>query len=410
MKIVLSHPTGNENLRAVASGLIDENMLYSFNTTVATFPGNIFDRLGSFSLFAEFKRRCYEQRLQPFTKARPMFELIRTAAPKIKLGALTRHETGLFSIDAVYQRLDKRVAAGLKSAKKNGADAVYAYEDGAFYSFLAAKQLGLQCLYDLPIGYWGAARRILGEERERWPDWAPTLTGFADSDLKLAHKDKELLLADRIFVASTFTASTLNDFPSKLARVEVIPYGFPAVSDTREYLATKNRPIKLLFVGGLSQRKGIAYLFAAVKKLSKYVELTVVGNKPINTCLVLDEELKNHRWIPSLPHDKVLSLMRQHDVLIFPSLFEGFGLVITEAMAQGTPVITTDRTAGPDIISNGKNGWLIEAGSTEKLVEAIENIVRRPELIEAVGRSASETAKKRPWVAYGEELCRAIIH
>ena len=50
--------------------------------------------------------------------------------------------------------------------------------------------------------------------------------------------------------------------------------------------------------------------------------------------------------------------MKEHDVLIFPSLFEGFGLVITEAMAQGTPVITTDRTAGPDVISDNENGCL----------------------------------------------------
>ena len=52
--------------------------------------------------------------------------------------------------------------------------------------------------------------------------------------------------------------------------------------------------------------------------------------------------------------------MREHDVFVFPSLFEGFGLVITESMSQGTPVITTDRTAGPDLIKNDENGWLLK--------------------------------------------------
>ena len=101
--------------------------------------------------------------------------------------------------------------------------------------------------------------------------------------------------------------------------------------------------------------------------------------------------------------------MREHDVLVFPSLFEGFGLVITEAMSQGTPVITTDRTAGPDLITHGENGWLIKAGSTEDLQQAIEALIGKPDVIAANGRAAMETAKKRPWEKYGQELSDAIV-
>ena len=99
--------------------------------------------------------------------------------------------------------------------------------------------------------------------------------------------------------------------------------------------------------------------------------------------------------------------MRQHDVLVFPSLFEGFGQVITEAMAQGTPVITTERTAGPDIIEHEKNGWLVNAGSAEAITAILEQLLLRPQLIEAVGGQACETAKKRPWRTYQEEIARA---
>ena len=100
--------------------------------------------------------------------------------------------------------------------------------------------------------------------------------------------------------------------------------------------------------------------------------------------------------------------MQNADVLLFPSLFEGFGLVITEAMSQGTPVITTDRTIGPDIIRHNENGWIIDAGSTEAIVEAIENILAdRRQLID-VGKSAMETARLRPWSRYGEELAIAL--
>jgi len=410
MKVIISHPTGNAFFRAAADGLYQADMLSGLRTTVATFPGNVFDRLSAFGPFSEFKRRRYNPELRGLTKAWPLHELGRIAASKIDLQNLIKQEIGIFSVDGVYRDLDKRVAASLKNMAKNSTDAVYAYEDGALYSFREAKKLQMQCLYDLPIGYWRTAKRLLELEYDRWPEWRPTLISFGDSEAKLARKDEELLLADKIFVASAFTASTLKDYPGKLAPIEVIPYAFPPVVGSREYVsASGSKPLKILFVGGLSQRKGIADLFAAAENLKKYVELTVVGKKISNEpCPALDQALAKHRWIPSLPHDAVLKLMHEHDVLVFPSLFEGFGLVITEAMSQGTPVITTDRTAGPDLIRHGENGWLVEAGSTVALQNAIENLIQKPEQIAEVGRAAMLSAAKRPWKVYGEELVEAI--
>lgn len=408
MKVILSHPTGNSFVRAAAIGLLNADMLAAFYTTVAAFPGNIFDRLGGFSPLSELRRRSYDDSLAPLTDAWPWYELGRFAASKAGLNNLIRHETGIFSVDGVYRNLDRRVANDLKTKFKK-VDAIYAYEDGALSSFQVAKQSNMQCLYDLPIGYWRTARKLLDAERDRWPDWVPTLTGFGDSEAKLANKDEELHLADRIFVASSFTASTLNDFPGKLAPIKVIPYAFPQVTETRDYKSVNGRPIKLLFVGGLSQRKGIANLFAAVDAFGKRVKLTVIGLKASDNCPVLDEALVKHTWIPSLSHTEILKVMREHDVLIFPSLFEGFGLVITEAMSQGTPVITTDRTAGPDLINHDENGWLVKAGSTEALKMAIENILQNPIIIAQAGRSAMELAKKRSWEIYGQELAQAIL-
>jgi len=409
MKVLISHPTGNSFFRAAAEGLADADMLGGFATTVATFPNNTFDKLSKIGPFAEFKRRQYSPVLQPFAKTWPLRELGRMAALKTGFKKLIRHETGVFSVDGVYKNLDKHIAASLKNKPQQGLDTVYAYEDGALLSFREAKGLGIRCIYDLPIGYWRSARKLLELELNRWPDWAATLTNFKDSEAKLANKDEELRLADAIFVASSFTASTLNDFPGNLAPIEVIPYGFPSVGAERIYTEfSGDTQLKLLFVGGLSQRKGIADLFAAVEAIGDRVTLTVVGHKASDNCPALDAALAKHRWIPSLPHAEVLKLMREHDVLVFPSLFEGFGLVITEAMSQGTPVITTDRTAGPDLIKDGENGWLIEAGSTKALQIAIEKLLEHPEKIAEVGKAAMDTARSRPWKVYGEEFARAI--
>lgn len=410
MKILMSHPTGNANVRAAAMGFSKAGILGELNTAIAMFPGTLLDRLSTINAFSQLRRRRFDPVLKNVTKTFPWSEVGRLVASKAGLRSLTKHEAGIFCVDAVYQNMDRRVMKRLDKVCKKGIQGVFAYEDGALQSFLKAKTLGLQCFYDLPIGYWRTARKLLEKEKEKWPEWRSTLTGFFDSDIKLARKDKELRLADKIFVASSFTAKTLKDFPGDLSTIEVIPYGFPEVINDRIYQTTNNdRRLKLLFVGSLSQRKGIANLFEAVKGLEKYIELTVVGKKVSEDCKALDVELAKHNWIHTLPHAAVLNLMQQHDVLVFPSLFEGFGLVISEAMAVGTPVITTDRTAGPDLIQHGENGWLVEAGSTVALKSAIENILHNPSQIESIGRNAMVTAAKRPWHIYGAELAESLM-
>ena len=145
------------------------------------------------------------------------------------------------------------------------------------------------------------------------------------------------------------------------------------------------------------------------EELEPYVELTVVGRKAGEECQALNIALTKHTWIPSLPHADILKLMQRHDVLIFPSLFEGFGLVISEAMSQGTPVITTERTAGPDLINNDQNGWLIQAGARDELQASIEKLLTNPSVIRANGKAAMETARSRPWNIYGQDIAKAII-
>lgn len=411
MKLILSHPTGNANVRAAAVGLAKSGLLAKFYTTIAAYPGDIAYKAGAIGPFSEIRRRTYDTVLQGTTEKWPWREAGRLIATKLKLKRLIKHETGLLSIDAVYADLDKHIASHLKSLiVKERINGSYCYEDGALHTFRQAKRLQLSCLYDLPIGYWRCSKEILEKEKESWPEWAATLSGLENSIEKLNRKDEELKMADRIFVASSFTASTLQYYPGELAPVDVIPYGFPPVAVGRVYNPVANKKLKVLFVGGLSQRKGIANLFSAVEKLGKYIDLTVVGRKPKLDCPALNQELAKHKWISSLPHEKILKLMQENDILVFPSLFEGFGLVITEAMSQGTPVITTERTCGPDIINNNENGWLIKAGQTALLVERLENCISRPQDIAAIGREAMTTAAGRPWDLYGQQLATAVGH
>lgn len=408
-KLVLAHPTANANVRIAANGFAEANLLYRFYTAIACFPGSFLFRISSFRPLSEIRRRLFDPVLRKLTKTSPWTEVGRLAASKGGISKLVKHEVGVFCVDAVYNNLDKHVASQLTTASRNNVRAVYAFEDGALYSFREARRLGMQCFYDLPTGYWRASRELLSSEKERWPEWSQTFTGLKDSDAKLARKEEELFLADHIFTASTFTADTLNRFPGNLNKVHVIPYGFPQVGKPKNYEKKAAKPIKLLFVGKLTQQKGIADLFAAVSSLVGDVQLTLVGQKSTERCRALDSALMRHRWIPSLPHGEVIKQMREHDVLVFPSLFDGFGLVITEAMSQGTPVITTERTGGADIIKTGINGWLVNAGSIKQLHNAIANLVQNPEKIADAGIEAMKTAQLRPWSVYSNELNRAIL-
>lgn len=410
MKLILSHPTANANVRSAANGLREAELLYRFHTSLASFPGSLLDRLTVFPPLKEIKRRQFNVELKSVTKQSPWRELGRHLAPRLGLSQLTDHESGIFSVDAMYRYIDTIVAAGLNTESHKGVTGVYSYEDGSYNSFSKAREIGLKCFYDLPIGYWRSAIKILEKEKEQWPEWESTLKNFEDSSQKLHRKDEEIRLADVIFVASSFTAQSLKEYPGKLPPVEIIPYGYPKVETLREYTTTGNRPLKLLFVGGLSQRKGIANMFEAVKRFHSDVSLTVVGQKTSNNCPVLDQALLRHRWIPGLSHKEILELMKAHDVLMFPSLFEGFGLVITEAMSQGTPVITTNRTAGPDLIAHGENGWLVEPGSTVAIEECLEHLLQHPEEVVSAGKAAQQSARLRTWEVYGRELAETLMH
>ena len=406
--ILFSHPTLNANAKALINGLFKNKILYKLYTCIAVFPGQFLYKLGDNPKLKDLKRRSLDKTWQPYTRSKFFFEFGRLLASKLHLEYLVKHEKGFFCIDKVYQKHDKWVANNLVKAKKEGITGVYAYEDGALVTFTKAKQLGISCIYDLPIGYWKSARLLMQKEFDINPEWSTTLTGFSDSQTKLDKKDKELALADVIFVASSFTKKTLEEYPGKLPEIKVIPYGFPEVHNKKEYQPLANRKLKVLFIGGLSQRKGLSYLFEALEGLQSKIELTVVGHKSVPNCKALNLALEQHIWIPSLSHDQVLACMREHDVFVFPSLFEGFGMVITEAMSQGVPVITTDRTAGPDVIEDGVDGWIVPAGSAIAIKEVLHRILEKPELLEQFGIAAQTKAKNRPWSVYGQEMAEAL--
>jgi len=405
--LLFTHPTGNANVRHAALGLFRAGLLAEFWTCLNFQAPPLLERLLPGRVTRQLRRRGYPPELADAIHTRPLREVIRLFAPRLGLPGLVRHETGPFSVDAVYQALDQAVARRLRTGDFSG---VYAYEDGAEFSFRTARRRGLRTLYDLPIGHWRAARALLLDEAEREPEWAATLTGNRDSAAKNERKDAELALADVVFVASSFTRRTLSEAAGFKGTVMVVPYGAPTLPPGL-HLAEPPRPgpkLRVLFVGSLGQRKGLSYLFAACRQVRSAVTLTVIGQKPPEPCAALERELREVRWIPGCPHAQILAEMAAHDVFVFPSLFEGFGLVLLEALAMGLPVITTPHTAGPDLIHDGVEGFIVPIRDSTAIAARLELLHREPARRAEMSRRARLRARESTWTNYEETLAACV--
>jgi len=406
--ILFSHPTGNANVRYAALGLERAGLLGEFWTCIDYHEGSFSKWLLPGAIASQLRRRSTPAELARRVHTQPFREFMRLVSPKLGLERLVRHEVGPFSVDGVYRALDRKVASRLGKKAFTG---VYAYEDGAVACFEAAERMGIARLYDLPIAYWRTARNLLVEEAEREPEWAATLTGNSDSPDKNDRKDAELRLANRVFVASSFTERSLADAPDFKGTVTRITYGAPVPSSlgpTEGRHRAQNDRLRVLFVGGLSQRKGLSYLFEACRRLEGAVELTVIGRPAVAGCAALERALASVNWIPSCSHSEVLAAMRAHEVFIFPSLFEGFGLVLLEAMAQGLPVVATPHTAAPDLITDGVEGFIIPIRSVDAIIDRLTRLRADPALQAGMGEAARKRAQAYTWEAYGDTLAACV--
>ena len=409
MKAIVSHPHGNANLRAVLRGLHRAGLLARFVTTLGFAEDRPVPAWLPGSLRAELNRRAYPLPRALLATA-PLRETIRLAATRQSWPSLTAHERGWASIDAVWRETDRRTAALVREGAA-GPDlgAVYAYEDGALETFRAAKRRGLACIYDLPIGFHRSAQRLFAEERELMPEFAASLTGLHDSPEKLARKQEEIELADRIVACSPFVAETLTENGIPAAKIEPVQFGVAASPPLplRPPL-TRTEPLKLLFVGRIGQRKGIGYLLKAMESFRPAdLRLTLLGTID-GPPEALQPYAARFDYLPPRPQAEVFQIMAQHDLLVLPSLFEGQALVILEAMQCGLPVLITPNTGAAHLVEEGRNGFVVPIRSPERIAERLAWCLEHRDQLRAMGDAARETAGHLTWRSYEESIVRII--
>ena len=406
--ILLAHPFGNANVRAVLTALERAGQLAKFITTLGWSNDSVPMRVPR-GVRSNMARRSYELPKKKI-KILPGRAIIRLLAQSMGQQWLVRHERGWASIDRVWRQLDEFAADYLRQwYQTHGIRAVYAYEDCAERLFETAKEIAVHRIYELPIAYWKTTRRLLEEEAARYPIWEPTLGGTFDSAEKLARKTRELDLAELVICPSVFVFESLPESARATKQCLVIPFGSPSFEQIG---AAERKPrnglLRILFAGALTQRKGLADLFEAMKLVSsKQVELVVMGSllRPLSW---YREQFPRFTYEAPRPHQDVLRLMQTCDVLVLPSIVEGRALVQQEAMACGLPLIVTRNAGGEDLIVEGETGFLVPIRAPEAIAKKIDWFATHRESIAGMAIAAQSRASGRTWHDYGEKILDAI--
>ncbi len=161
-------------------------------------------------------------------------------------------------------------------------------------------------------------------------------------------------------------------------------------------------PWKILFLGRLHAQKGVLDLIEAMAILCRSrqdITLCLVGNAPDQTYLASMEKmvaahhLANHILIrPACRHEDIPGLMREHHLLVLPSLWEGMPNVIMEAFATGLPVVATDIPGTRELVTDGETGRLVHPGDPSHLAAGISLAMVRH------GESLRMAARARDWL------------
>jgi glycosyltransferase involved in cell wall biosynthesis len=169
----------------------------------------------------------------------------------------------------------------------------------------------------------------------------------------------------------------------------------------------RSGPLRVLFVGQLTQRKGIAYLFDALQDLDPtQYKLTLVG-PVIGSGRWLNRFEGRYQHVLGMRRIDMPDVYRDHDVLVLPSLVEGSALVVGEAMASGLPVVVTPN-AGSDAVRDGIDGFIVPVRNPEAIASRLELLHNDGSRLAAMGVAARRRAEEFTWSSFQDGIRKLI--
>lgn len=313
---------------------------------------------------------------------------------------------GLGDERLAYQANDWLMRTMAGEVERNAVRAVHSYEDCSLWQFEMAKRKGVACIYDMPIAYYPVWLGIEKQLVQKYADWLPSSGAPFSSFVRPKQKDQELALADLILVPSAFVDKTIRDyFPNK--QIKRVAYGVNSEFWSPGMDKSISRPLTFIYAGQSSLRKGTPDLLLAWKHAAlKDARLRLVGSWHLSAHQLRDLP-GNVEWCPPCSAEQLRDYYRDADVFLFPSHFEGFGLVLLEAMACGLPALASDATAMPDLFS-GAEGQVFPSGNVDALVAALQWASACRDLLPEMGENARKRAELCTWTKYRQQLRDAV--
>lgn len=406
--VVVSHP-GQQHSFKTAAALKKSDFLFKYFTTVYQKKKSITSFISKFlkgeDIIRANNRKCTEIDEQDVVL---IYEF---------LGLLTILITRIFKNQKIYEKWNKwivdlfgnRVASYLIKEKVN---AIISYDNnsGTLFKRLenknvirildvsAANRLYMQKIYSKDVGICGSFASLYGE------------TQLIRNDKLIKRYKSEIKYTDYFLVGSEFVKESLRYSGVLEEQIKIVPYGVDA--QKFEFVLKKHSKecnIKFIFVGNVNQIKGIYYLLEAFKRINNpNIKIDIVGKYSGNKDLI-NPYLPYCNFIGAVPNQRMPEIYKNADVLVFPSLGEGFSLVVLEAMASGLPVIVSKNAGSSDAVVEGENGFTIDIQSIDAIIDKVMWFINNKEKIEQMSFAARETALKYSWDSYNKKLSHAIF-
>lgn len=257
-------------------------------------------------------------------------------------------------------------------------------------------------------------RRIANAARQKgWYEGVEPEDGLTPAEVDTCERlTRE---ADGIIVACDFIRQGLLEIGVPSSRIAVVPLGGDRLSrtvesvDADELARARTGPLKILWVGQPVARKGFRQLLAALRQLPPD-RASVTFLFPSSTSApTLPDGLPPYRIHRHVTDQQLQALYLAHDLLVMPSLYEGFGMVYSEALNAGLPIVCTWQTGVASLITHGSEGWVIDTGDEDALRDTLDKAVCNPEAVRAMRVAAARLAALHPWSQFRTQLVAAIV-
>ena len=304
---------------------------------------------------------------------------------------------------------DRWAAAGLPRA---GLDAVIACEISALATFRVARRLGIATILDAPSLHHRAQDRLHGTTDP--PGLHRHITRI---------KDQEIALADQVLTVSSLARDTYLEAGVPADRVHAVTLGadlelFTPAAPDPEGIARRDRGddhFLFLFCGATIRRKGFDLLLDAFGRLAAELpselpaaRLRVVGPRGDAAGLLDGRAGEGITMTGPVRQPELVEELRRADCLVLPSRNDSYGMVVAEALACGLPVLVSEMVGAKELVTPGRNGWIVPAGDAAALARQMAWCVRHRDAVRGMREQCRQSAEAAAWPAYYRQLVELL--